>query len=114
VKAALQHGYFLAIQGAEQQAAGVALYRRNREIGDVSVADFVLDFHFPRQCAQASAEDDACSRLEVIGVGLNVGDGFGEGRMQLLARFSNQIGDVLSPQDTFTYRLTHTSFLFLL
>lgn len=90
----------------------MAFHRRNREIGNISVADFVLDFYFPRQRAQASTENNARSRLKIVGMSLNVGDGFGEGRMQLLARFSNQVGTVVSPQDTFTYRLTPLSFFF--
>jgi hypothetical protein len=40
---------------------------------NVGVVDFVLDFNFFSQRAQTSAQDDACFRLEILGVGLDVG-----------------------------------------
>ena len=60
---------------------------------NVGVADAVGHFHFLGQRPQARAQDDAGSRLEVIGVSLDVGGGFGQGLVQRLAELSGHAGN---------------------
>jgi hypothetical protein len=46
-------------------------------VRNVGVADFVLYLHLLGQRAQARAKDNAGSGLEILGAGLNEGNGFG-------------------------------------